>query len=144
VERDQKQLDNAAFRLGDAIQSYVKRVEIFQCPSEKKTAMQSDPTQSGYTDYWFNKRLSGLTFKVVPEPPLTIISGDGNSGIGGTNARYSKDHLPAAWVQQEGSPARRHLDGANYWFADGHVKFCRPENVTLAPPKDGKATFAIK
>jgi hypothetical protein len=97
------------FGWADAIQPYIKSVQLFQCPSEKKTTAQSSPTQSGYTDYWFNKRLSSATWKAVQTPALTIMSGDGNSGIGGTDARYSKDHLPDAWRTQEGSPARRHL-----------------------------------
>jgi prepilin-type processing-associated H-X9-DG protein len=59
-----------------------------------------------------------------------FIAGEGNSGIGGTDARYSKARLPDAWRTQEGSPARRHFDTGSYLYADGHVKSLKPEHVT--------------
>ncbi|HEX8463057.1 MAG TPA: H-X9-DG-CTERM domain-containing protein [Abditibacterium sp.] len=33
--------------------------------------------------------------------------------------------------------AQRHQDGANYLFGDGHVKWFRPEQLSITPQNDG-------
>jgi prepilin-type N-terminal cleavage/methylation domain-containing protein/prepilin-type processing-associated H-X9-DG protein len=38
---------------------------------------------------------------------------------------------------------KRHLDGANFAFADGHAKWLRPEKVNNAAPSTGSFTFQI-
>lgn len=60
----------------------------------------------------------------------------------------------AAAVRVEGSPAQRHLEGANYGFADGHVKWLKGNagNVTAAiyngntahTVANGRPTFALR
>ena len=57
-----------------------------------------------------------------------LLSGDGNDGTDATNARYSLSELPDAWHNAD-APALRHLDGANYAFADGHVKSMKPTST---------------
>src|SRR5688500_12598005 len=41
------------FGWADGLQPYLKSVQVLQCPSEP-TGPNPDPTQVGYTDYWYN------------------------------------------------------------------------------------------
>ncbi|HEX8465037.1 MAG TPA: DUF1559 domain-containing protein [Abditibacterium sp.] len=108
----------------DALQPYVKATRLYQCPAENNEAQSStDPTQPQYTDYWFNARLGRVAERKLSSPSQTITLGDGNDGTDATNARYHLLSLPKKWRADEKSPLFRHLDGANFAFADGHVKF---------------------
>lgn len=95
---------------------YLKDQKLFQCPWDGKAAANT-------TDYFYNSRLSGRVLTSLPVAPTTIAFGDGlsNSPL---NTTYSE--FGSSWIQDAKSPARRHLDGANYGFADGHVKWFRP------------------
>ena len=86
----------------DAIQPYLKSYQIYQCPSETDVApvQTTDPNLGGYTDYWYNARLSfnasnsqhnsGINQSAVTSPTLTIMLGGGSadSSSGGSTARY--------------------------------------------------------
>ena len=132
------------FGWADAIFVYVPDATVYQCPSEEKTAVTKDPTQSGYTDYWYNTNLSKLKLEKLVSPTQTILSGDGNDGSENTDARYSLNALPQAWRDTENSPARRHLDTANYLFADSHVKSIKPQNIPTVPTQKTSYTFSIR
>ena len=106
-----------ALRLADA--------NIFQCPTEA-TAASGDSTSSGYTDYWFNSNLAGVRDKDINTPATTILFGEGGGGDV-TDARYSKSNLPSAWVTGLDTPAKRHLGGSVYAYADGHTEWSKPE-----------------
>lgn len=136
--------DYQPFGWADAIHVYFKTEDIFECPSEPQTDAVSDPTQSGYTDYWYNTHLSKLKLERVENPSQTLMAGDGNDGNDNTNARYNLNRLPLAWIKTEKSPARRHLDVANYLFADGHVKSLKPEAISNLPTRQSKSTFSVR
>ena len=146
---DEKKLvsdDKAAkpFGWADAIFVYAQHNDVYHCPSEKKTAAVTDPTQSGYTDYWFNTNLSKLNLGKLNTPTRTIMLGDGNDGSENTDARYSLNALPQSWRDADESPARRHVDMACYAFADGHVKSFRPQQITMLPTTQSSSTFSIR
>ena len=134
------------FGWADALYPYTRGARAFQCPSqEDKVQATLNERAINFTDYWFNARLSGLNRHKVQQPTLTIISGDGNDGTDATDARYSLDAIPSAWRSDNRSPLYRHIDGANYGFADGHVKWIKPEKIKDdAGAKDGAYTFAVK
>jgi prepilin-type processing-associated H-X9-DG protein len=119
----------AAYGWADALQPYVKSTRLFQCPSEYNEG-QTDPRLSGYTDYWFNVRLSKRELKTINEPARLIAAGDGNDGTDLTDARYSISALPPQWMSDANSPLYRHFEAANYLFADGHVKAMKPTSVS--------------
>ena len=114
--------DFSAFGWADALQLYLKSTQWFQCPSKINGAQsrKANPTKPQYTDYWFNSRLSRLEDRKILEPAYTINLGDGTDV---TDARYHLMSLPAKWRSDEKSPLYRHLEGANFAFADGHVKW---------------------
>ncbi|MBW3636562.1 MAG: DUF1559 domain-containing protein [Armatimonadetes bacterium] len=119
--------DLSAFGWADAIQPYLKSTQIYQCFEESNGSNASypnkaDPTKTQYTDYWFNARLSHVRERQILEPAQTILLGDGNDGSDVTNARYHLMSIPEKWRGDENSPLYRHREGANFAFADGHVK----------------------
>lgn len=135
----------ATFGWADALRPYLKDTNIYQCPSEESNSTNgADPMTSGYTDYWFNRRLAGINGKQLKAADQTILLGDGNSGLDVADARYSKYRLPPRWIQDTKSPAYRHLDGANYGFADSHVKWLKPTQVTSFPIVRRMPTFAVR
>ncbi len=76
----------------DSIQPYLKSLQIYQCPSDT-TNQNVNPAQSGYTDYWYNCRLSAtqdtsgsnyntpVNLAALAQASLTIMNGDGGTGI---------------------------------------------------------------
>lgn len=119
----------------DSLQPYLKSTQIFQCPTENESPKEPSPRKTGYTDYWFNQNMALKPLKVVDNPSTLIALGDGNDGGDVTDARYSIDALPPQWISDKNSPSYRHQEGANYGFADGHVKWSRPQDLQSAPNK---------
>jgi len=100
--------------------------QIFQCPSEEQDATD------GYTDYWMNSDLLGLSDVRVRYPSNTILIADGDAGPTGYNLAAEADATSVPPIQAwdpEASYTKRHFDGANYAFADGHVKWLKSSNI---------------
>ncbi|HEX8551384.1 MAG TPA: DUF1559 domain-containing protein [Abditibacteriaceae bacterium] len=132
------------FGWADALQPYIKSVQIFQCPSEESdTAEKANPRAVGYTDYWMNERLSEFESTKVKNAAKTILMGDGNDGTDATDARYSIDSIPQAWIGKGESPLYRHVEGSNLAFADGHVKWVKADKVK-SPTKIAEWAFTLK
>lgn len=117
------------------IEPYLKSRQIFQCPSEKRSQPTS-PSATFYTDYYINVQMVAQAYNdptnprrmsSVEYPVLTVLLGDS----GGMNGSWSNEisFLPdvacgsadKAYIPKEG--AMLHLDGSNFAFADGHVKW---------------------
>ena len=126
-----------------AIQPYLRDTELLQCPAERHDG-NVNPRQAGYTDYWSNRNLAGHYVSQLDLSSWTLLLGDGDGGYLNSNARYAINSLPRSWLSTAGSPARRHLDGANYAFADGHVKWVQPQRIMTKRPGNGIATFAVR
>lgn len=112
---------------------YVKNTQVFQCPSNKIT---SNPFTGGMD----HGQGSGYGQNVVhwaggsPTPPygrdlggcedaasvIFLFESDGSESIGNTNGDDAHGWVPTAnW-------AKRHNDGSNVSFVDGHVKWMKP------------------
>jgi prepilin-type N-terminal cleavage/methylation domain-containing protein/prepilin-type processing-associated H-X9-DG protein len=72
----------------DALQPYLKSLQIYQCPSEPNPP-QSGTGTTGYTDYWYNAGLSwdgndpaaynsSVSAAALLFPSLTVTNGDGS------------------------------------------------------------------
>jgi prepilin-type processing-associated H-X9-DG protein len=140
-----------SFGWADALQPYLKNRTLYQCPSEpisKETVAINNASSPQFTDYYINSNAAGKLLKYFNKPHLTLLCGEGNDGTDLTNARYNRNFIPEYWQLHEESPARRHLDGGNYLYADGHVKWLKPEQITTLPiPKIAdkfRATFALR
>ena len=128
----------------DALESYIRCATVNHCPSQEieDEGVQSyndRPEENNYVDYWLNSNVAGISRQHLKQPAFTILTGDGGDGTEKNNARFNRNSLPPNYA-----PARRHLGGANYSFADGHVKWLLPQNVGTAPVAAGGCTFAIR
>jgi prepilin-type processing-associated H-X9-DG protein len=118
----------------DLIMPYVKSVQIFTCPSQKNKwkagdeidsklfsyGIAFDPT-SGVKDrlgWTLQQAQTPIKLSAIQRPSEIIYVGDGGGKIGGT---WSV-RLNNAQVDSDYSPEYRHLETANFLFADGHVK----------------------
>ena len=133
----------SAFGWADVLQPYIKSTQLLQCNIESSFS-ENQPQKTGYTDYWFNRTLAKQKQDVIKNAAMTITLGDGNDGQDNTNARYSLSTLPAAWIADNSSPAYRHLEGANYAFADGHVKWLKPATISDLPTNKTSPTFRVR
>jgi prepilin-type N-terminal cleavage/methylation domain-containing protein/prepilin-type processing-associated H-X9-DG protein len=111
------------------IQPYVKSEQVFQCPSDNSPKPTTSTTltranEVGFTDYFYNGNLvtatggTGISESQLQYSSNVIMNGDGAASA----ADYQVVSAP-------GVGRARHLDGANYAFADGHVKFLLPSKV---------------
>ena len=139
----------------DASQPYLKSLQIFQCPSDTGTPNTTDPTAAGYSDYYINAALGdtsasqlsggggiytngGISEAALAASSLTIMLGDGNGSSTQSTARYrtngngtsgdnSVNPYHGAGKVGAGSINPKHLEGSNFAFADGHVKWYKIE-----------------
>lgn len=102
---------------------------LLYCPSAIKRH-SPNPAMNDFTDFWMNGNLSGQNEKDLVAPNATLLLGDGNDGTDQTDASYSISQLPERWLHDSSMPPWRHLGGANYLYADGHVAWQRPDKVT--------------
>lgn len=138
--------DKVSFGWADSLQPYLMSTVPLHCPRNPQIAALNSAA-SGYTDFYFNKYFSGLNRSFIESEAKTVMFGEGTS----SNARYAKTQLPPPWLKQPSSPTRRHfkpksatLNGANYAFADGHVKWLQPQQVGTAPAQNGGFTFSTQ
>ena len=153
------------------MQPYLKSSQIFQCPSETNAPAAGVSTvgsatygQANYSDYWYNSRLAGASQARVDQVSSTVINGDGengsaayafngesvttgitNDGSTPTNSAAATNAVPPSATLPGGTDKTfglRHLDGLNYGFADGHVKWLKSgSNVILNKVADGTETY---
>ncbi|HEX8833469.1 MAG TPA: H-X9-DG-CTERM domain-containing protein [Abditibacteriaceae bacterium] len=111
------------------------------CPAEV-TPPTDSRSQRGYSDYWFNANLYGVRKEKLAYPDATLLSGDGNDGTDKSDANYNIARFPDDWLSDKTKPPLRHMGGANYIFADGHIAWLTPEE---AARPDGKHDgFAVR
>jgi len=138
------------FGWADAMQPYLKSTQIFQCPSETASPPNSTDTYvtqitgGNYSDYFMNRNTSGMSDASFDAPTMTVLIGDAESDTATAANRYAGSaRSSAGWESCTASDApehkdvggaNRHLDGANYAFSDGHVKWEKG---------DGKGTSGI-
>jgi prepilin-type processing-associated H-X9-DG protein/prepilin-type N-terminal cleavage/methylation domain-containing protein len=129
-----------AFGWGDAIQPYFKDTRVFQCPSESTWPAPGDgPKSKNYTDYFYNSNLSGQNYAALQYIANTIMLGDSITGDATRHSNGDSDRNTAAIqplvdvANKAVGAATRHLDGANYAFADGHVKWLKGEDSNTCP-----------
>lgn len=140
------------------IYAYTREPRLYQCPSEP-TAQGSTARpfawNANFTDYFYNRMLTfynaainadqGLHQAVLKSPSLTIMCGDWKTNnpsnvlpyylapADGNQCAGILGNVPTATECDsralDRTAANRHLEGANYLFADGHVKFCRTTQI---------------
>ena len=126
-----------------ALRTKMRDTRAFSCPANGVKYIAAWQPSRGIlaTDYFYNARLAGRENAELKQPQNIIAFGDG-APLCAVSCHAST--LPRAWMQNGNSPARRHLDGANYAFADGHVKWFKPERIKEVPPDKNQPTFSIR
>mgnify|MGYP001309147609 CR=1 FL=1 len=117
------------------LSKYAKNDAVFQCPSETKDM------DEGFTDYWMNGNVLNLSESRLQSPSNVLLLGDGD-----TNAvDYALPSTDYGNWEVDAAYATRHLDGADFAFADGHAKWLHPNSISLtAPPNGGNTTFLVE
>lgn len=119
-----------------SLEPTVKSPGIFQCPSESKKGDRFA------TDYWLNANFLGKSNVRVRTAVSVIMLGDGDQGV--IDYVFPVDGVAGDDWQPGGGYATRHLGGSNFAFADGHVKWLRPDQVSISAEPDGtNATFIV-
>ena len=111
------------------LQPYIKSTQVFHCGLDK------DGYDSPRSSYGYNQQLSRRLMQDITYPPLTIAYFEVDSGL--TPSTQTGTGV------MDVSANNRHLDGAHYAFADGHVKWLLPQAVTTAKPTGENITFAV-
>ncbi|RYX82676.1 DUF1559 domain-containing protein [bacterium] len=137
----------APYGWADALQPYLKSVQIYQCPSDV-TPPDPNPLSIGYTDYAYNLGLARASGGSIPigasqaqldQATLTVSLCE--TKLAGSTPGY----FGTAYSAQRGGSSTDlastgdiawvvHLDGSNLAFADGHVKWYKgTPNSALSP-----------
>ena len=116
----------------DEIQPYTKSWQIFICPSQS-TPITYNKHRDGLspatitTSYAVNETViqtgsAATSLASFLQPSTTIVAADSNSME--LFQKYSDDPASPSWAGATLVRVdKRHLDGANFLFADGHVKW---------------------
>jgi prepilin-type N-terminal cleavage/methylation domain-containing protein/prepilin-type processing-associated H-X9-DG protein len=119
------------------LQPYLKSTQIFQCPSDS-TAPGLSETAAGYNDYAYNLYLGwdgvnarGLHTSILTQSARTVVFAGEGAASGDDAAHWSagcassntNSGCAAGLATFRGTNAQQHLDGQNFAFADGHVKW---------------------
>lgn len=128
-----------------AVFPYCKNAQIFICPSHRPTGTKFDGRYNDKTmeaSYAINDVHQGLAGACVAGSNLgsaedasavvLLLESDGSDEVGGGTT------LTHGWVQG-GTAPKRHNDGANYSFVDGHAKWLKPAALC---PTTGNCLFS--
>jgi len=103
----------------DSLQGRLKSAEVFQCPDEPNAYESAHPEQ---VDYGYNAALGGRNAASIKNSGDAILLFEGAQQAGTAQAA-SSSNTSQVYIG-------RHLEGSNYAFVDGHVKWL---NSTKAP-----------
>jgi prepilin-type processing-associated H-X9-DG protein/prepilin-type N-terminal cleavage/methylation domain-containing protein len=132
----------------DSLVPYIRTTVLFQCPVEASDARANDgATSPYYCDYFYNSRLANRSVDSLQYIANTTMLGDAVTGDARQHSTGGNTDKPgiATLVNANGAfvgAATRHLDGANYAFGDGHVKWLKGSNANTCPSIRDAATPA--
>jgi prepilin-type N-terminal cleavage/methylation domain-containing protein/prepilin-type processing-associated H-X9-DG protein len=121
----------------DVLEPYVKNIQIFRCPSRPDQGWGGGIAYRpwGYSYNCSGGGASGRLLATIYRPANKIIMGDALWDDWRLNPRWwslpgscpTADQI-ASWADMRG-----HFGGANYLFADGHVKWMRSRELYPVP-----------
>jgi len=128
-----------SFGWADAIWRSPNGAKLLQCPADTTWPAAGDgPKSKNYSDYLYNATLSNKHEGALQAIASSVMLAESIPG----DARQSSSGLPSlngfnySLVDRAGAPigaAIRHLDGSNYCFADGHVKWMKGSDNNNTP-----------
>lgn len=125
---------NQSYKAWHLLQPYISNYDVFQCPSEPTQRITS-ATSYMYTDAW----LSGRGESAIDSHSIYISWIDHQAGVTGTgcspyNHRTDggncgpydlRGTAPRGYTLSDPKISRRHSDGSNALYLDGHVEWGR-------------------
>lgn len=136
-----------------ALDAYTKSIELFNCPTFNKERQRTAPS----TGKWFYNPATSYGWNVYSEDGVTEITpfrgahmatvadAAGTVLVGDANLYYRMaGYHDEVYINNSAGIARRHFNGANILWADGHVKWDNADKLRYAPgsPVPGFWTLA--
>jgi prepilin-type N-terminal cleavage/methylation domain-containing protein/prepilin-type processing-associated H-X9-DG protein len=155
----------------DAVQPYLKSTQIYQCPSEATAPVSDPNATGYTDYFLNKNAGTGdQPLPAINNPTLSILVAEGGSPTAGSPNLHSNARYRGNGCNAGGDPANtgvpylnrnegtcdaagpgfasnlagggiRHFDGANYAFADGHVKWIKNRNNNASNVIYNGATF---
>jgi len=113
-----------AFPWCTALQPYTKSKQLFFCPSDSRHNSANALSTSNLS-YGFNNAVSMKPLAAIGRPSETLLIGD----TGDNATPYVIDHRSIDELNPTRQPNPIHLEGCNFAFVDGQVKWLKPEPV---------------
>ena len=134
------------------LQPYLKSTQIFGCPSD--ATLNPGATTPLLYSYGYNAVIGGLTAgnrgiadSQLQAPTLTILNYETDATAAGAESiGYTAGLTPGRTVALGNIVRGRHLQGSNFGFADGHVKWIQQSKTigdTDGDAGSGITTFAL-
>lgn len=123
---------------------YIKSTQIYRCPSapaypfavaDYRGAQYGYPWGNGTATNWvaIKANFAGTSFlDAVPDPVRTCLLGDGWANSSSSEPGQGAQQFRPTTATWNGLRPDAHLEGANYAFVDGHVKWLKMETVAGA------------
>ncbi len=108
-----------------AIEPYTKSRQLFYCPSDTLHNTSSALTTSNISYGYNYAYLQGTALAAIDLPSETLLIGD----TGQNPTGYTIDHRDISALNPTRQPNPIHLEGCNFAFMDGHVKWLKPEPI---------------
>ena len=111
----------------NVLQPYLKSQQIFQCPSDAAA------TGSTFNSYAYNNRLGQQNESAMNNSAAIVMTFE----VTGTANATSDSRVAQV------SASTRHLEGANFSFVDGHVKWLKPGKVSDLATDGTTPSFSV-
>jgi prepilin-type N-terminal cleavage/methylation domain-containing protein/prepilin-type processing-associated H-X9-DG protein len=124
------------------LEPYIKSIQIWNCPSSSVAIQTTDAAgvwiytgtfAYGRNRYTTSNVIGGLKVPFAGTSLTSIEDVSGTIMIGESTYYQMRGYEPAIASDNTASTLPRHLDGANFLWADGHVKWLAPGRYAYAP-----------
>lgn len=105
------------------LQPYAKSRQVFFCPSDtlhnSSNAISTANVSYGYNYYYLSAYTGPVSLAAIQSPSETLLLGDTSPNASGYVIYYTGANVPTDL----------HLEGCNFAFVDGHVKWMKSDPV---------------
>lgn len=138
-----------------ACNTYAHDPRVFACPTDTTPEGMLAGEKTFPLTYFLNVNLSakytpgGLSVSEISSPSVSVLVAEATGGgvlsnpcrLG--NPDETDSALANRFVSVDGPGANRHGDGRNFLLADGHVRWMRPQVVSVGAPGEALAPDAL-